>query len=448
MPVMRFSAAPETQKSNEWRLFAEREQDALMQGIGAGSIDLGVIDPDFDMTGLPVSSGHPVDRHIKSFQERTGLGGEGPICVFVHGFQFDPRIETEKHRPGKSSNPHVQLYHFSEVQDKDGKAEPGSEEEHNSHATPWLRRATDDPDATDFPGLAVGFGYESWGNALGDTDQPKTSDLWRAMLNIDWQHGAFRNVYAQAYIDAEYAATALATVLDRLVKVLDAAGDDRPIDLFAHSLGTRTTMLALDILARRPSQTLALNRIGRVLLLAGAASWLVTSKILRNLMVARPGNPPEIFNFPSSEDAVIALLGSRAALRAAAENAGIEDSIVSRLGRLIKGGEMIGREGRPDLSAFAGPIDQYDNWVDVQLDNPATMRWGERQGFQLNGDRKSRFDIWKVLSGNFDEGIELEMLDHWVHYTAPSNWKLYRAILGRADGMTPDKIREGILAER
>lgn len=442
MPVLRYSAAPETRESIAWRLFGEEEPGALIRGIAEGTVDLGPIDGDFDPSLQPRNASNPIDRHLDAVVDASGLGDPSePIVIFVHGFQFDPRIETEETETAKSTNPHVQLYRFSEAADEDGiPGEPGSEDEHNSHATPWLRRATHDQTAEDFPGLAIGFGYESWGNELAD-GTPSTGDFWRALVNVDWQKGAFRNVYAQAYLDAEHAATALAVIIDRISRLLEAKGDNRPIDLFAHSLGTRTVMLALDILARKREQTRALDSVGRVLLLAGAASWIVTGKVLRNLMVARPDNPPEIFNFPSSEDAVISFLGARASLKAASDSAGIEDSLWSRVTRFVKGGEMIGREGRPDLAAFAGPKKQYDHWVDIQLDDPATKRWGQSKDYTLRGDRKGTFDILKLE-------FKIETLDHWVHYTTPSNWELFRDILARVDGLTPEEVRAGILEAR
>lgn len=375
-------------------------------------MDLGVVDLDFDTnTGRP-NPDDPIDAHLMTKIDDPGLGDpDAPIVVFVHGFQFDPRIRTEDESgavapPGKSTNPHVQLFHFNEVPSEDDPAEPGSEQEHDSHASPWFRRAAGAGAETDFPGLAIGFGYESWGNELKD-DTPSTGDFWRALVNLDWQNGAFRNVYAQAYLDAENAATALATIVDRLDRVLTERGDDRKIDFFAHSLGTRTALLALDILARHRRHSKAIDRVGRTLLLAGAASWLVARKILRNLLVARPSHPPQIFNFPSSEDAIVSVLGARGALQAAAETSGTDDGLLQRAHRFIKGGEMIGREGRPDLSIFTGPPDEYSNWIDIQLDDPVTKEWALGKGYKLTGDRRSTIRLWPPK-------VQIETLDHWI----------------------------------
>ena len=95
--------------------------------------------------------------HLRDALAAAGpLGPDRPVVLFVHGFQFDPRAYRDQ-TPGDSVNPHVQLFRYSELQRG---ADP-EQEEHRTHATPWLKRAAA---GDDFPGLAVCFGYESWGD--------------------------------------------------------------------------------------------------------------------------------------------------------------------------------------------------------------------------------------------------------------------------------------------
>lgn len=424
MATIRFSAVPIDSESKSWRLYGETALDALTRGVRDDTCDLGAIDA---AQGFGVSA-NEVDPHLQQFKKNIGFGApDKPIVCFVHGFQFDPRIEP-KGDDGKSSNPHVQLYRYAETRLPNGApGSPGSDEEHDSHATPWLRRASDDNNATEFPGLAVAFAYEAWGNELRDPT-PSTLSFIRAFLNIDWQQGWFRNIYAQAYLDAENAAVALAGLIDRLDQALGDA-DTRKIDLFAHSLGTRTALLALRHLAQHYPKTRALERVGNVLLLAGAASWTVGARALRDIELSGAKHMPSFFNFPSSEDDVVSILGARAALRAARDSVDLSTGRLRSFLRFIKGGELIGREGRPDPSIIDPSLKPYEDWVDVQLDHPDVQRWARTDhNITLIGDRKGVF----------------EMLDHWVHYTHPGNWDLYRKILYDRANWTTARIRAGL----
>lgn len=420
MSTIRFSLIPEDSESKTWKLYGEKETGSLLSGIGDDDLDLGSV---HQRRAITVDE-KKLDAHFADFKKKNGFGDAAkPVVCFVHGFQFDPRIEPTT-KNGKSSNPHTQLYRFSETAlPNNTPGIPGSDEEHDTHSTPWLRRASDKADANEFPGLAVAFGYESWGNELNDPT-PSTVDFWRALANVDWQQGRFRNIYAQAYLDAEYAGAALAGVIVLLDKAL---GDDpRPIDLFAHSLGTRTVLLALQRLALHYQKSRALDRVGNVLLLAGAATWTLGAQALLDIQNCESERKPSFFNFPSSEDAVISLLGSRAALRAAADSTGMSFSGAASFFRFIKGGELIGREGRPHPSILGITDSPYEDWVDIQLDHSGTERWAKRRyRIDLKGNRKGFF----------------ELLDHWIHYTHPGNWELYRAILYDRANWTTSKIK-------
>ena len=60
------------------------------------------------------------------------------------------------------------------------------------------------------------------------------------------------------------------------------------------------------------------------------------------------------------------------------------------------------------------------------MDSARVQRWAHRQGFRTLGRRK------------FSLG------DHWLHYTHPGNWDLYRALLHDRDIWTVEAIREAV----
>jgi hypothetical protein len=435
MSVIRLSAVPASRDGGgAWALHGEADgAPPLAEGVGENTPVLGRIAVTREM----------VPREI-AFEE-AGLAarldaaladwdGEGPVVVLVHGFQFDSRLPGGA--PGESVNPHVQLYRFSEL---DGG--PGGEREHDTHATPWLARlaASGTGERLD-RGVAVAFGYESWGNELGP-DTPTSVDLVRAMLDLETRSGRkITNVYAQAYRDSEIAGMILAKVLAALDAALarkgaregrDLGPRARPVDLLAHSLGTRTALKAIERVALDHTllrDVTAMERLGRVLLVAGAAHVSQAMAALEQILESDSESRPEFYNFTSSADDVIALLGARAALIVQRTESGETVGFLRALWRFIRGGEMIGREGGPAREAFADPERGYPGWVDIQLDSPEVRAWGERWQLDLVGAR---------------EGLG-EWQDHWVHYTHPGNWELYRRILARRPGYAPEAIRAGL----
>lgn len=441
MPVLRFSACPESYDTNVWRLFSEvpgRRRSPLADGIFQQDTralrDRSLVDGVVDLGGVGrgaqqaiFNHGNALDTHVAA---QPDLGADfTPVITFVHGFQFDPRSTGT--RPGTSPNPHVQLFRSKELNRRRGETDAERDErEKDTHATPWLLRATTDGTTTEFPGLAIAFGYESWGNELSRI-KPARFDFAKALLDLEVVDGRLRNVYAQAYIDAAVAGDALAACLSATVRALNAANRTQiPIDIFCHSLGTRTVLHAIEVLANRYPEDPTLDRIGRVLMVAGAAHWLQAASALRAIKRAGSVCTPEFFNFNSTADDVLALFGARAAMIAAREVASADKSFLMSLWRFIRGSELIGREGRPMLPEVA-----YDRWVDITLDDGAVHVWGADHGLDLSGARSGFGNI----------------LDHWIHYTHRPNWVLYRRLLYGRSVWTTNFIREGLarrMAER
>ncbi|MEO1470096.1 MAG: hypothetical protein AAFV86_13655 [Pseudomonadota bacterium] len=450
MPIIRFSAVPKTRDNDTpWVLYGETAEARLAAGVkdaqplatakisGSGTRNIAV----------KAKSKKAMAHYLKPILE--AWDGEGPIVIFVHGFQFDSRVAGDK--PGASVNPHVQLYHALEH-----KGGPGGKAEQDSHASPWLARMAGGEPATgedwDFPGLAICFGYESWGNELEDNAQPSTLDLLRAFIDIELSGGRLRNVYAQAYLDSQVAGHVLAHVVEGLHAALEGhPGAHREIDVFAHSLGTRTALKAIECVAAdhvepnadapetdsmgRAIRHTALDRLGRVILVAGAAHQSQAMTALVSILKARLGQPdrervPSFYNFNSSADDVIAFLGARAALIVQAGESGRQVGFLRALWRFIKGGEMIGREGGPDWRDFPDAVRGYPEWVDVQLDNALVQEWGRSIGVELKGAR--------------DEIGISKIGDHWIHYTHPQNWLLYRRIIRRERRTDVQSIKAGL----
>ena len=353
------------------------------------------------------------------------LGEPGqPIIAFVHGFQFEAR--EDKPTRLESENPHMRLFHFDE-------AASDQDEEHSSHVSPWLARAffdTGHGTREQCDGLALCYGYSSF----GDTIAEGVTGL-RALLSgaFDFVNplGRPQNFYALAYSDAKLAGHGLAASLVQLVRRLDAQGrTDEKINLVCHSLGTRTVMKAIEVLAwRYPVDDQVLDRIGKVVLLAGACMWEQAATTLRRIDQADPHHRPEFFNILSHADGINSVLGARGALRIAREEADLDHDAAHALGTFAVGGEVLGIEGRPDAALYHPDGRDYRAWVDVDLGQEEIVAWGETEGLDLKGKLP--------LAG-----------DHWVHYTHRPNWELYRRILQGKDGYGAEELAARVPLQR
>lgn len=430
MPVLRFSVAPNSNPADQtahWHLFAEpnslksrcHEAGKLLDVV-LGQVDPdrgnGEMDPDPNIGQAIFANASSARTHFKELQEADVGPADQPIVIFVHGFQFEPRRTRINFED--SDNPHQRLYHFDEVEAGRGKS--SGRREHDLHLSPWFKRAmSPDGQSVDPAGLAIGFGYSSWGDA--SKDPTASFREWAdGIFDFDVTLGGIKNFYALAYVDAGLAGHGLAGVISQLSRRLDELGQpNRKIDIVAHSLGTRTTMKALETLAARaPGGDRAFNRMDRVICLAGACLWVQAARTLDTIERLGGGHRPQIYNVLSSDDGVVSILGARAALDVARAEAGIDPGLFRRVLAFIEGGAALGREGLPDPDLYGDPDAHYANWVDINLADRGVQKWALNQPegpFELRGNL------------GFRRG------DHWVHFTHRKNWDFYRQILWDRD---------------
>lgn len=416
---MRFSAAPAGRlydRTIPWAIFGEREEipdgleDSALAGVNLAQIASTPGAPMFEPDSI-------FGAHMAGLSME--LAEDAPVVVFVHGFQCEPR------RPilarAKSDNPHRTIFHFDETP-----GGPGSREEAQRHLTPWfaramLERGRGTPDQCE--GLAVGFSYASYGGSP-DAFLPRWHQRALSYAGVRMPRIQPAEPYQNAYRDAEMAGYGLAAVLTQLRARLDHEGfPHRKIDIVCHSLGARTVMSALALIAQRVPDDQTITRIDRVLLLGGACYWGQAAFALANITFADVGARPQFYNFTSSHDDVLRLLASRATAESAFEEAKEDLSLVGDAVELLKGGRTVGMHGRPPhcLYDFFGP--EYADWIDVPLDNARVRRWARMYGFHLMGRRR------------------MSLGDHWIHYTHPGNWALYRAILHEREGWSVSEMQ-------
>jgi pimeloyl-ACP methyl ester carboxylesterase len=331
-------------------------------------------------------------------REAPGLAAGAPVVVMLHGFLFDPRHAVTV-APRDSDNPHSRLYHFGF--DPDDAAE---REEWRYHTSSWpvgLGIAEGDGGAS---GLAVGFGWHS---------QPGFAS---SILEVG------KNFYARAYDYATLSSWPLVNLLLMLAERIE----DRPIDLFVHSLGTRVILRALAKAAKLalgrepgnlPGDTARLRtlfrRLGRIVLMGGS-EYVVEAQIFNERLLslaARDGWPTDrglyVYNFGSKENDVLDVL---------AENFGP---------RTFGNSEVIGHNGLETG-------DRSTRWMDLRIDGWPLRSWMESfatdanpMGFMISGDREG--NIW----------------DHWYYFTYRNNMAVYRSILREREAWNFRALRNG-----
>lgn len=166
---------------------------------------------------------------------------------------------------------------------------------------------------------------------------------------------------------ATTAADAAALKLARLVQMLRRIDVDRRVDLIGHSLGARVILGAIPLLAARS--------ISRIILLAGAD---FTARACR-ARDSFAGQSAEFFNITTRENDLFDFLFERALAPFGGQSA---------LGSGGIGGA---------------------NWLDIQLDNPATDQALGRMGLPLAAPQAK--------------------ICHWSVYLRPGVFRLYRALL-------------------
>ncbi|MEM7059046.1 MAG: hypothetical protein AAF557_15780 [Pseudomonadota bacterium] len=422
MSFMRFSAAPAGRLSDRtipWAIFGERPdvpdglEDSALAGASLAQIASTPGAPMFEQESL-------FGAHMAA--QDFDLEDDGPVVVFVHGFQHEPRRPVLPR--ARSDNPHRCLYHFTETPDG-----PGSREERSRHITPWFARAMLE-DGRGAPhectGVAVGYSYASWGGSI-DAFMP---GWWTRFWDWAGPWPRFRQPAApflNAYRDAEVAGYGLAAVLTQLRARLDHAGyREKRIDIVCHSLGARTVMSALALIAQRWPHDGTIARLDRILIMGGACYWGQAAYGLANIVFAQADQSPQFFNFTSHSDDVLRHLARRSPDRVAKAEAFEDLSLQGAGAKSLRRTKTLGRDGKPHHTLYEFFGDEFDAWVDIPTDAASTQRWARRQGFKTLGRRK------------FSLG------DHWLHYTHPGNWDLYRAILHDRDRWTVSSLSEAL----
>lgn len=412
MNFMRFSAAPAGRLSDRtipWEIFGERPdvpdglEDSALAGASLAPVASHPGSPMFEPESLfgAHMAGHDLD-----------LKEDAPVVVFVHGFQHEPRRPVLAR--AKSDNPHRCLYHFDETPDG-----PGSREERDSHMTPWFARAMLDGGQgkpEECGGIAVGYSYASWGGSA----EPYMPGFMTRLGMAVGHRARFTpplQPFINAYRDAEVAGFGLAAVITQVVARLDHDGHDRKtIDVFCHSLGARTVLSALALISQRWPNDSTITRIDRVIITGGACYWGQAAFSLANLVFSEAPYLPQIYNVTSQGDDVLRYLGTRKTPKEARLEAEEDLSLTWPDTRLLQRGRTIGRNGKPPHGLYTFFGDEYPHWVDIPLDSGLVQRWGRKHGFSLAGRRR------------------ISLGDHWIYYTHPGNWDLYRAILHRRSG--------------
>ncbi len=185
---------------------------------------------------------------------------------------------------------------------------------------------------------------------------------------------------------ATAAADATAQKLARLVQLIRRIDPSRRIDLIGHSLGARV------ILGAMPS--LAANTIHRVILLAGA-DFTTRARAARR---SHAGQTAEFLNITTRENDLYDFLFERA---------------IAPFG------------GQTALGCGIGPLNiGRNNWLDIQLDNPATTAALARMGLPLAASQAR--------------------ICHWSVYLRPGVFRLYRGLIHDRERLTLPILRAAL----
>ncbi|WP_209424768.1 alpha/beta hydrolase [Pararhodobacter sp. SW119] len=283
-----------------------------------------------DCIGVPASDSPEAQvRHAL-----VGLPAGAPVLIMIHGMGYVPGVAAV--------DPHRLIY------------APRSGQATRRYLS-WPRHLRFTPasptEAAARPGLCIGFGWNGGGG------------VWAASRQ------------------AEAAAQALA----RLVQIVRRAAPDRPVDLFAHSLGARVALAAVPLLHA--------GALGRVFLLAGAE---LGPRALRAID-SPAGQGAEFINVTTRENDIFDML--------------FELSQIPMHGR----GRSIG------LGLREAP-----NWLDLQIDHAPVLDRLAALGFELA-----------------PAGLRV---CHWSVYLRPGIFRLYRTLVHERERLTLPALRE-LLAE-
>lgn len=197
----------------------------------------------------------------------------------------------------------------------------------------------------------------SWPRHLGFSGTRAETGL---AIAFGWQ--ATGNIW-RAYRKAVQAGTALAALAD----AVDAHCPGRRVDVIAHSLGARVALGALPQLRN--------GQIGRMVLMTPAE----TGQVAQAALTAPQARGCEILNITSRENDLFDFMLETA----------------------------VARRGQHSLGQGLGH--RHPNWLDLQIDNPATLAALARQGLQI--------------------APPVKKICHWSPFLRPGMFGLYRAFL-------------------
>ena len=334
------------------------------------------------------------------------------VIILIHGFEYDPRLQ------GGARDPYRAV--FWEAPARTGRYDPAPRE-HQTHRSPWLTRLDHGPEE-----LVICYAYASFPGGRHEFDGVGTliakalRFYHNRLTTLEWR-GQPVNLFAYAYAQATLWGEGLAAVIAALALALP---DGPKVDILCHSLGARVATAAIKRLGFAHEHQHGVERVGRVLMLAGAVAAPQIRHMRRGIEEASPKSDGiEFYNFATSADAVLRLIGAplvQYAAHALADRE-VEDWAPSILRGLINPVAMIGVDGGGRAAAGL-------RWRDFELDCPKTMEWGRGLGVDLVGDLPDcRFD-------------------HWLHYSHADNWRLYNAILTGRPNWRPEQLTTGFAA--
>ncbi len=375
-------------------------------------------------------------RHIaRELRDRVPEFQDGPIVFLVHGFLGDPREDIDPLAPQRTNNPHDFAFHFAE-----------KDQPHWRHTTSWPRGLGFEAADRGKTGLVVGFGWNSTpdlftkpavetlaamrsqlsardqlelihdlpqlapaipaaAKALREFRKPLDPDAARKLLTrlddilTDIDEPLVKvarklpGIYSEPYARAPAAAWVLVNALRAVAQT--NGFENRPIDLFCHSLGSRVVIQAIHQMATKALENdelkKLLKQIGRIVFVGGAEYVRPAREMLAAVRKVLPDGGPEFFNFMARRDRVLSLLAQR----------------LHPVDPKLK--QVIGQCG-------IGPARAEARWLDLQLDAAIDGKhplneWLRPKGFTVAGTHRS--------------GV----LNHWYDFTGAENLRVYRAIL-------------------
>jgi pimeloyl-ACP methyl ester carboxylesterase len=383
-------------------------------------------------------------RHMTAtIKAKTTALGKQPVVVMVHGFMADPREDLLADNPQGTNNPHDFSFHYGATHDQ------------LRHTSSWpLGLGFKDAADAGASGLAVAFGWLSTPALLSESlsvslpraarnvrfadmldftkeapkaiecaidvqaavmefNRTRTTAGYQAMIAkveaaLEKSRGtqqALVKMLPEIYREPYRNAAAAGWVLANVIRTISRALPQRPVDLFCHSLGSRTVLQALLQLAKAERNDV-LERVDRVVIIGGAEYSEAARATLDALTSRGLANVPQFYNFTAQRDRVLQYLAE-------------EFRPVADIGTY----HTVGRFGLDEMQ-------KRSNWISLEVDPEANSssplnRWlaAKRASLRVEG---SPTPGW---------------LNHWHYFTDAANMAIYKAIFRQRDEWTIARLR-------